>query len=84
MTDKKSTGRSLDDDHILKLIGDKVRTIRKCHPDYANYEVFAYFNKINKVTLTNIEKGENYNISSLLKVLKALNVTVEDFFMGIK
>jgi len=84
MTDKKSTERSLDDDHILKMIGDKVRTIRKKHPDYANYEVFAYFNKINKVTLANIEKGANYNISSLLKVLKALGISVEDFFNGIK
>jgi len=81
---KEPKSHKLDIDDILKQIGDKVRTIRKSHPDYANYEVFAYFNKINKVTLTNIEKGENYNISSLLKVINALGVSVEDFFNGIK
>jgi len=81
---KELKSDKFENDPILKMIGDKVRTIRKSNPDYANYEVFAYLNKINKVTLANIEKGLNYNISSLLKVLKALNVTVEDFFNGIK
>jgi len=81
---KELKSDKFENDPILKMIGDKVRTIRKRNPEYANYEVFAYLNKINKVTLANIEKGLNYNISSLLKVLKALNVTVEDFFNGIK
>jgi len=81
---KELKSYKLDNDAILKQIGDKVRSIRKSHPDYANYEVFAYFNQINKVTLSNIEKGENYNISSLLKVINALGVSVEDFFNGIK
>ena len=81
---KELKSNKLDNDTILQQIGDKVRTIRKSHPDYANYEVFAYLNKINKVTLSNIEKGENYNISSLLKVINALGVSVEDFFNGIK
>lgn len=84
MLDKKSTEPSPDKDPILKFIGDKVRTIRKSYPEYANYEVFAYKNDINKVTLSNIEKGENHNIASLIKVLKALNVSIEDFFTGIK
>ena len=83
MTNKKSIV-SHDTDPLLKAIGDKVRTIRKNNPEYANYEVFAFKNDINKVTISNIEKGENHNVASLIKVLKALNVTLEEFFTGIK
>jgi len=84
MINKKVNESSSDKNPILKTIGEKVRVTRKNNPDYANYEVFAFKNGINKVTLSKIEKGENYNILSLLKVISALNVSPEDFFKGIK
>ena len=84
MTDKKSVKTSPEKDPLLILIGEKVRSIRKSDPEYVNYEVFAFKNGINKVTLSKIEKGENHNIASLIKVLAALNVSLEDFFKGIK
>jgi transcriptional regulator with XRE-family HTH domain len=70
-------------DPTLIKIGEKIRKIRKQNPDYVNYEVFAFTHRINKVTLQRIEKGENYNIESLLKVLKALNIGLSDFFKDI-
>ena len=70
-------------DARLLIIGERVRAIRKSNPDYANYEVFAFKNNINKVTLQRIERGENYNMESLLKVLDALEMKLSDFFSGI-
>ena len=84
MTDKKSVKPISERDPLLILIGEKVRSIRKSDPENVNYEVFAFKNGINKVTLSKIEKGENHNIASLIKVLAALNVSLEDFFKGIK
>ena len=68
---------------ILIKIGEKVRKLRKQNPDYANYEVFAFTHRINKVTLQRIERGENYNMESLLKVLNALDIGLSEFFKDI-
>ena len=84
MANKKSVEPSSDKSLLLKAIGEKVRMLRKSHSEYINYEVFAFKNDINKVTLSKIENGENHNIASLIKVLNALNVSLEEFFTGIK
>lgn len=70
-------------DQRLSRIGEKIRELRKANNDFKNYEVFAFTHKINKVTLQRIERGENYNVESLLKVLDALGVKLSDFFSGI-
>lgn len=70
-------------DQRLIRIGEKIRELRKANDDFKNYEVFAFTHKINKVTLQRIERGENYNVESLLKVLDALGVKLSDFFSGI-
>jgi transcriptional regulator with XRE-family HTH domain len=74
---------SEEKDQRLVEIGKKVRQLRKSNPDFINYEVFAFTHRINKVTLQRIERGDNYNIESLLKVLDALGVKISTFFSGI-
>lgn len=74
--------KELKDDRLL-IIGQKIRAIRKSYPEYVNYEVFAFKNNINKVTLQRIECGDNYNMESLFKVLDALQVKLADFFKDI-
>ena len=68
---------------ILVQIGEKIRMLRKKNPDFVNYEVFAFTHRINKVTLQRIERGENYNMESLLRVLKALDISLSKFFSDI-
>ena len=76
--------KSIDEKNpILVQIGKKIRMLRKQNPDFVNYEVFAFTHKINKVTLQRIERGENYNMESLLKVLNALGVGLSEFFHDI-
>ena len=67
----------------LIKIGEKVRKLRKSNPEFDNYERFAFMNNINKVTLQRIERGENYNMESLLKVLNALGISLSEFFEDI-
>lgn len=73
----------VEKDKRLFEIGKKIRMLRKSNPEFINYEVFAFTKKINKVTLQRIERGENYNMESLLKVLDALDVKLTDFFRNI-
>jgi hypothetical protein len=72
-----------DKDKRLILIGEKIRMLRKLNPDFKNYEVFAFTHRINKVTLQRIERGDNYNMESLLKVIDALDVKLSAFFSDI-
>lgn len=82
MKSTESTESEIKDQRLIE-IGKKVRQLRKSNPDFTNYEVFAFTFKINKVTLQRIERGDNFNMESLLKVLSALNVKLSDFFIGI-
>ncbi len=70
-------------DARLLTIGKKIRAIRKSNPQYKNYEVFAFSHGINKVTLSNLEKGENFTMESLLKVLDSLGIKLSAFFNDI-
>ena len=75
MAEGKVTGS--EDLRIIK-IGMKVRELRKkVNP---NYEVFAFTYNINKVTLSNIETGKDFRMSSLLKILDAIQISQADFF----
>jgi transcriptional regulator with XRE-family HTH domain len=80
MAKKVSSEASVD--LQMKVIGEKVRELRrKKNP---NYEAWSYLNSVNKVSLSRIERGENVTIKTLLEVLKKLDVSVEDFFNGIR
>jgi transcriptional regulator with XRE-family HTH domain len=65
-------------DQKLEDIGLMVRELRKAN--CKNYVEFAEEHKINKVTLLRIENGENFKMSSLLQVLNALEITIEELF----
>jgi transcriptional regulator with XRE-family HTH domain len=67
---------------VLKEIGSRLRTQRKSVAK--NYEDFARDHQFNKVTISRIENGENFTMSSLIQVLRVLDISIEDFFKGIK
>ena len=48
-----------------------------------NYEVFAFKNGINRMSYFNVEKGNNIQLSTLLKILDGLDITLEEFFKGL-
>lgn len=71
-----------DEDYIdqqLQNIGDRLRQLRK-EKGYTNYEQFAFRNDIPRAQYGRYENGADLRVSSLLKVLKALNVSPKDFF----
>jgi transcriptional regulator with XRE-family HTH domain len=76
MTKKTAADIPVDIDQKLKEIGKKVRIRRKVIAK--NYEDFAKAHKINKVTLLRIENGDNYTMSSFLRLLNLIGVSIED------
>lgn len=64
-------------------IGQKLKSLRLAK-GYTSYEVFAWDNEIPRIQYWRMEKGTNFTIASLLRVLDAHNITLEEFFKDIK
>lgn len=64
----------------LKKIGDKMKRLRK-ENGYMNSDDFAYDNEINRSQYGKYEAGaKDMRISSLIKTVNSLGVTIEQFF----
>jgi transcriptional regulator with XRE-family HTH domain len=79
---KKATGKSVTaETKQLKQVGDRLKYYRK-KAGYTNYEYFAYENNISRPQYGKYEAGANIQLNTLIKILKALNVSLEEFFKG--
>ncbi len=64
----------------FSALGKRMKDLR-IRKGYNSFEAFAYDNDLPRVLYGNYEKGEgNITYKNLLKVIKALNVSVSEFF----
>lgn len=63
----------------LVILGKRIRDLR-IKKGYSNYEYFAYEHDIPRAQFGRYEKGEDLRYSSLLKVIRAFDMTLEEFF----
>lgn len=63
----------------LEKIGRKLKELR-LEKGYVSAEFFAWEHKIPRVQYWRMEKGTNFTMSSLLKILDAHNMTLDEFF----
>ena len=61
----------LDSKAELKKVGDRLRELRKAK-GFSSYENFAFTHNLSRAQYGRYEKGQDLRLSSLLKVLKAL------------
>ena len=66
----------------LKTIGQRLKYFR-IKAGYTNYEYFAYDHNLSRPQYGKYEAGANIQLNTLIKILKAMNVTLEEFFKGI-
>lgn len=78
---RKPSNLSKDEAKYLKMIGERLRHYR-LKAGYTNYEYFAYENGFNRPQYGKYEAGANIQMNTLIKILKALDVTLEEFFKG--
>ena len=64
---------------ILKMVGARIRSLREAKGE-RNYEKFAFKHDLNRTQLWRYENGEDLYFSSLIKVLSALDVSLDEFF----
>lgn len=78
------TKKQRDSDPEFDLFKEKIgKTLKKLREErgYTNYENFAFENNIARSQYGKYEKGtEDLRLSSLYKVLLAMDISFEDFF----
>lgn len=74
--------KELLDDRIVS-ISKKLQKLRK-DAGYTSYENFALEKELPRVQYWRMEKGTNFQFKSLLQILDAHEMTLEEFFKGIK
>lgn len=68
--------------NLLRKIGDKIRKSRTNTGD-TNYQLWAFTNKLNPGFIGELERGQSdFKFLYLVKVLAALDISLEDFFSG--
>lgn len=64
----------------LKKLGDRMKSIR-IKKGHSNLEKFAFDNELPRALYGNYEKGKgNVTYKNLVKVIKALDISIKDFF----
>ena len=68
-----------DTDIVLGKFGKRLRHFRKLK-GFSNYEHLAYELNISRSQYGKYENGGNIKLSTLIKILKKLDVSLKDFF----
>ena len=76
---KETTRKHSEPAEQLKEIGERLKAARIAK-GYSNYETFAYENGIPRSQYGRYERGQDMKLTSLMKVLKGLDMTLEEFF----
>jgi transcriptional regulator with XRE-family HTH domain len=71
------TGKPLDND--VKKLGKRIRELR-IKKGYTSYEIFAYEHNIPRAQLGRYENGEDMRFTSFLKIVRALGISMNEFF----
>jgi transcriptional regulator with XRE-family HTH domain len=80
MKEPKATTVNQNHDQLLKKIGRKLARKRK-ELGYKNSDAFAYDKELNRSQYGKYEAGsQNLRFSSLVKIINALGLTMEEFF----
>jgi transcriptional regulator with XRE-family HTH domain len=76
---KKINKKELNIDDQLIKIGKRIKQLR-IEQGYSSYEYFAYEHNISRAQFGRYEKGQDLGISSLIRVVNAFGMTLEQFF----
>ena len=66
-----------------KLIGERIKELR-LGSGYTSYETFAIDNGFSRRGYWALENGSNFKIETLLKITAIHEITLEEFFKGVK
>ncbi|WP_419868704.1 helix-turn-helix domain-containing protein [Chryseobacterium sp. CT-SW4] len=66
-------------EEVLKKLGERIKSLR-ISKGYSSCEYFAYEHNISRAQFGRYERGEDLRFSTLIKIIKAFDMTLEEFF----
>lgn len=69
----------LNSEETLKKLGERIKQLR-IDKGYTSYEYFAYDHNISRAQFGRYEKGQDLRMSSLIKIINAFEISLEEFF----
>ncbi|HIC31490.1 MAG TPA: XRE family transcriptional regulator [Flavobacteriaceae bacterium] len=82
MAKQKDTSKKILDSRIMR-VADKLERLR-IEKGFTSYENFAIEYGISRMQYWRMEKGTNFTFESLLKILDAHKMTLNEFFEDIE
>lgn len=76
---KKTPNKPKEISPEIARLAARIKSLR-LKKGYSSYEIFAYEHNISRALYGRFEKGQDLRYSSLLKVVKAFDMTLEEFF----
>lgn len=76
---KRRHAKELIPEEELQKLGRRLKELRIAK-GFKNYEAFAYEHDIPRAQYGRYETGKDLRFSSLVKVISALDITLEEFF----
>jgi hypothetical protein len=76
---KKATRPPLDTDKLLQKLGERIKLLR-ISKGFTSYEYFAYEHNISRAQFGRYEQGQDLRFSSLIKIVNAFGMTLDEFF----
>jgi transcriptional regulator with XRE-family HTH domain len=73
------SAEQLPTDEVLKQLGARIKALRIAK-GHQNYEKFAFEHNISRSQYWRYEQGEDLKFSSLLRIVKALDISLDEFF----
>jgi transcriptional regulator with XRE-family HTH domain len=67
----------------LLIIAEKLKALRK-EKGYKSYEHIAFELGMSRSAYWRLESGENFNLKTLIKICKLLDVTLKEFFEDVE
>lgn len=67
----------------LNLIANRLKELRKAK-GYSNYEHIAFALEMSRSAYWRLETGANFEIKTLIKICRLLDISLEEFFRGIE
>lgn len=83
MVQKKTRKAPKSPNSDLINLGKRIKELR-IQKGYSNYENFAFEHNIPRAQFGRYENGEDLRYTSLLRVVRAFDMTLEEFFRGIE
>ena len=76
---KQSKNVSKDTAYYQRQLGDRIKALR-LQKGYTSYEYFAYEHDFSRAQFGRYENGQDLRFSSLVKIVSAFGLTLQEFF----